>query len=106
MVHPNPEYCVQLWLPSSPPFQKRHSKAKQRFREGPEICSKLLNVSGFFNFEVTEEQKTGKIKSTNKIINGIENRNKEQLITVSHNTKRALNKLAGNKLQTRQCKIL
>jgi len=43
-------------------------------------------------------------KCTERIIDGIENRKKESLITVSHNTKGVLNKLVGNGLQTRYYK--
>lgn len=62
------------------------------------MCSKLLNESRFFNFVVTESRKEKK-NSTKEIINEIETRNKEQIITISNNTKGALSKVMDSVLQ-------
>lgn len=50
------------------------------------------------------ESRKEKNKSMEEIINEIENRNKEQLITISNNTKGALNKVMDSVLQTSYCK--
>lgn len=98
MVHPNPERYGWIWLSLSAPFQKRSGKAKERFRQSPELSSKLLNESRFSNFVVTESRKEE--KKSKEIINEIEIRNKEQMISVSNNTKGALSKVMDSVLQT------